>query len=162
MTGYDKARPKATSQDYHNLSRIGRQRAGMSQEQWAEAVGVSVRSIGDYEAGVKIPSAATVLKMAETSQLPVLCYWHMRQALDYAGTMLPPVEQLSLTHSVVVLIRELRKLESARVVEQLLDMAEDGVIDECERPDFDGVCEQLRDVIQAAALVTFADMEGER
>lgn len=162
MTDYDKGRLKATSQDYHNLSRIGRQRAGMSQEQWAEAVGVSVRSIGDYEAGVKIPSASTVVRMAEASQMPVLCYWHMRQALDYAGAMLPPVEQLSLTHSVVVLMRELRRLEDARVVDQLLDMAEDGMIDERERPGFDSVCSQLRDVIQAAALVTFADMEGER
>ena len=67
MTDYDKERLKATSQDYHNLSRIGRQRAGMSQEQWAEAVGVSVRSIGDYEAGVKIPSASTAVRMEAAS-----------------------------------------------------------------------------------------------
>lgn len=162
MTGYSTDDLKSTRHDFHNLSRIGRARAGMSQEQWAEACGVSVRSIGDYEAGVKIPSAATVVKMAETAQLPVLCYWHMRQALDYAGAMLPPVEQLSLTHSVVVLIHELRKLERRNVVDRLLDMAEDGVIDEHERPDFDGVIELLRDLIQAAALVTFADMEGEK
>lgn len=162
MTGYSTDDLKSTRHDFHNLSRIGRARAGMSQEQWAEACGVSVRSIGDYEAGVKIPSAATVVKMAETAQLPVLCYWHMRQALDYAGAMLPPVEQLSLTHSVVVLIHELRKLERRNVVDRLLDMAEDGVIDEHERTDFDGVIELLRDLIQAAALVTFADMEGEK
>lgn len=162
MTGYNADDLKSTRHDFHNLSRIGRARAGMSQEQWAEACGVSVRSIGDYEAGVKIPSAATVVKMAETAQLPVLCYWHMRQALDYAGAMLPPVEQLSLPHSVVVLLRELRNLERANVADRLLDMAEDGVIDQMERPEFEAVCAQLRDLIQAAALVTFADMEGEK
>lgn len=162
MTGYQFGESASTSQDFHNLSRIGRTRAHLTQEQWAEAVGVSTRSIVDYEAGVKIPSAATVLRMAEVAEMPVLCYWHMRQSLEYAGAMLPPVEQLSLPHSVVVLLRELRKLEKANVADRLLDMAEDGVIDTMERPDFDAVCGQLRDLIQAAALVTFAEMEGEK
>lgn len=161
MLSYRIVDKPSTNKDYHNICKIGRTRAGMTQEQWAEACGISVRSVGDYEAMVKLPSEAAAVKMAEVARMPVLCYWHMRQALGYSSDILPAVEQLSLPQAVVNLLKQLRDLERRSVTDQLLDMADDGVIDLSERPNFDAILLELQDVIQAVNLLTYADTEGE-
>lgn len=150
-----------SNRDYHNISLIGRRRAGMTQEEWAEALGVSVRSVGDYEAGRALPSDATVVKMAEVAKLDAICYWHMRQALGYASDILPEVEVLDLGQAVVCLLKELRDLDKRDVVGQLLDMADDGIIDANEEENFQRICAELRDVIQAVLLLLAADKHGE-
>lgn len=57
-----------------NKYKIARQMAGMTQERWAEAIAVDVRSVARYETGETIPSDETVAMMVEISGLAALGY----------------------------------------------------------------------------------------
>ena len=46
--------------DCRNIYQAARKVAGLTQEKAAEMIGISVRSLADYETGVRIPSNATV------------------------------------------------------------------------------------------------------
>ena len=60
-----------------NIYKTARKVAGLTQERWAEAVGVSVDSIRGYETGAVVPADETVRAMAEISGLSPLAYWHL-------------------------------------------------------------------------------------
>jgi len=151
----------AREPDCHNLCLIGRRRAHMTQAEWAEAIGVSLRSVVDYEAMKALPQEATVVRMAEKANLPILCYWYLRQAVGYSTDMLPEAEQVSLPQAVIILLKAMRDLQKRDVTGQLLDMAEDGVIDVNEEPVYLAICDELKDLIQAAVLLLAADTEGD-
>ena len=74
--------------------------AGLTQERWAEALGVSVDSIRAYENGAVVPSDETVRAMSEISGLAPLAYWHLCNKSRLASETLPDVEQLPLPQAV--------------------------------------------------------------
>ena len=66
--------------DARNIYKNARQTAGLTQERWAELLGISPDSVRRYEAGAMLPSDETVLMMAETTGILVLPLWHLRAA----------------------------------------------------------------------------------
>ncbi|MBR6353965.1 MAG: helix-turn-helix transcriptional regulator, partial [Oscillospiraceae bacterium] len=47
-----------------NIYRNARQVSGLTQERWAEALGLSAEAVRQYEAGKILPSDEVVLRMA--------------------------------------------------------------------------------------------------
>ena len=82
-----------------NIYKTARTVAGLTQERWAEAVGVSVDSIRGYEAGAVIPADETVRAMSEISGLAPLSYWHLCNKSTLAADSPQNVENLRLAFS---------------------------------------------------------------
>lgn len=142
--------------NYRNICRIARQTAGLTQERFAEALDVSVESIRLYEAGKGMPSDDVVTRMIEVAGMPVLGYWHLLNKSRIAAEILPTVGECSLPQAVIQLICRIRDFGERHRTDDLLDMAEDGRIDETERPEFDRIIRELDAVVQAAMTLKYA------
>ena len=82
------------------------------------------------------------------------------RATDQLG-VLPEVEAKTLPQATIALTNRLR--DAADCINGLLRIAEDGVIDESERPEFDAIVADLRETIAAAYQVIYAaDAKKER
>ena len=138
---------------YPNLYQRARLSTGMSQERAAELLGLSPESLKQYEGGKTVPKDETVAKMVEVYHLPWLALEHAK-ATDRLG-ILPELEPKPLPMATISLTNRLR--DAADRLAGLLRIAEDGVIDDAERPEFDNIVQDLRETIAAAYQVIYAD-----
>lgn len=140
-----------------NIYKIARKTAGYTQERWAEAVGVSVESVRNYEAGTQTPSEEIVKAMCEISGLTQLSYWHLCQKSSLAAEILPEVETVPLPQAVCAMSSSIRNFVRNERDARLLDMAADGKIDEMERQEFDEIVNELRYIVKAAMQLWYAE-----
>lgn len=142
--------------NYHNISQTGRRIAGMTQERWAEALDISVESVRLYESGRGMPSDDVATRMVEVSGTPVLGYWHLLNKSRVAADLLPQVDTIALPQAVIQLLRRIRDFDSSHRIDRLVDIAEDGRIDQDERPDFEQITRELDGIVQAAMQLKYA------
>lgn len=141
-----------------NIYKTARTVAGLTQERWAEAVGVSVDSIRVYENGSVIPTDETVRAMSEISGLAPLSYWHLCNKSTLAAETLPEVERLPLPQAVVQLLCAIGDFDDNH--RSLVKMAADGKIDAGEAMEWEGIKKRLDAVIRAAIQVKVAEGSG--
>ena len=141
-----------------NIYKTARKVAGLTQERWAEAVGVSVDSIRGYETGAVVPADETVRAMAEISGLSPLAYWHLCNKSALAADTLPEVEQLPLPQAVLQLLTAISAFNSS--YDRLIDLAADGQITVEERSDWIIIKNYLDRIVQAAIQVKVAEGGG--
>lgn len=137
---------------YPNCYKRARQATLFSQETAAEVLGLSSESLRQYEGGRRVPPDDVVARMCEVYDMPWLALEHTR-ATDRLG-VLPEVAPKPLPMATISLANRLR--EAADRLAGLLKIAEDGVIDESERPEFDAIVRDLRETIAAAYEVIYA------
>lgn len=137
-----------------NLYQRARLSTGMSQERAAELLGLSPESLKQYEGGKTVPKDETVAKMVEVYHLPWLALEHLKQAGGVLG-VLPEVNVQSLPTAAITLINRVLDFAERHRDRQLLRIAEDGIIDEKERPDFDAICRDLDGIVGAALQVKY-------
>ena len=53
--------------EYRNIYKSARETAGLTQERWAEVLGISADAVRKYEGGTVFPSDEVVLRMAEVA-----------------------------------------------------------------------------------------------
>lgn len=143
---------------YPNLYQRARLSTGMSQERAAELLGLSPESLKQYEGGKTVPKDETVAKMVEVYHLPWLALEHA-QATDTLGVM-PEVTPRPLPMASIALRNRLQ--DATGRLDALLRIAEDGVIDEAERPEFDDIVLELRDTMAAIYQVIYSGAKKER
>ena len=143
-----------------NIYQAARLQKGITQERAADAIPCSVRSLADYESGVRIPPSETVVRMAEIYDAQYLCYQHLRQTSEIARRLIPDVRECALPEAVLRLIDEIYDFADAREDRRLIAIAKDGTIDENELPEFDRIVSKLADIIQAALAVTYNNTGG--
>ena len=140
-----------------NIYKRARATAGLTQERWAEQLGISVESVRLYESGAGLPSDEVVTRMIEVAVLPVLGYWHLMNKSRVAAEILPEVKTVPLAQAVVQLLHRIREFDEQHRVRELLSIAEDGQIDSAEREDFDGIIKELDGIVQAAMALKFSE-----
>jgi len=145
--------------DYTNIYYDARHTTGLTQERWAELLGLSVDSVKQYEAGKITPSDEVVLRMSEAAGHHIICYWHLLHKSRVAGQILPPVERLPLAQAVVQLLARMREFDREHHDDALLTIAEDGRVDPDELPHFKQVVRDLHGIIQAAIQIDYAERE---
>lgn len=145
---------------YTNIYRNARRASGMTQERWAEVLGLSVEAVRQYEGDVILPRDEIVLRMAEVAGQTIICYWHLLNKSRVAADLLPDVEDVPLPQAVIQLLRRMRDFDRRHRLDDLLDIAEDGVVDNQERPDFDEIVQELMDMFAAAMQVKFSQKEN--
>ena len=143
---------------YPNIYQRGRKTTLLTQEEAAERLHISPETLKRYEGGRLTPPDETVARMCEVYGARWLALEHAK-ATDTLG-ILPPVEPKPLPMATISLTNRLR--DAADRLAGLLRIAEDGVIDDTERPEFDDIVEDLRETIAAAYQVIYADAKKER
>lgn len=139
-----------------NIYKTARAVAGLTQERWAEAVGVSVDSVRNYEAGTQLPGDEVVRAMSEISGLSPLSYWHLCHKSELAADVLPAVEAVPLPQAVCALVSRVEDFVLTSP-DRLLRMAADGRIDEMEQPDYARIMQDLDSIVQAALTLKYAE-----
>ena len=143
---------------YPNLYQRARLSTGLTQERAAELLGLSPESLKQYEGGKTVPKDETVAKMVEVYSCPWLALEHA-QATDHLG-VLPKAEPRPLPMASIALRNRLQ--DATGRLDALLRIAEDGVIDEAERPEFDEIVADLRDTMAAIYQVIYSGAKRER
>ena len=141
-----------------NLYQRARLSAGLTQERAAELLNLSPESLKQYEGGRRIPPDETVARMVEAYRCPWLALEHA-QATDTLGVM-PEVTPRPLPMASIALRNRLQ--DATGRLDALLRIAEDGVIDETERPEFDSIVVELRETMAAIYQVIYSGAKKER
>lgn len=142
---------------YRNIYQDARRTAGLTQERWAEALGLSVEAVRQYETDRCLPSDAVVARMAELAMLPPLGYWHLRHKSSLAAAELPPVERLPLAQAVVQMLAAMRAFEAQHREDDLIGIAADGCVIPDERDKFNSIVRDLHGIVQAALQIDYAE-----
>lgn len=143
---------------YPNIYQRGRKTTLLTQEEAAERLHISPETLKRYEGGRLTPPDETVARMCEVYGVSWLALEHAK-ATDRLG-ILPELEPKPLPMATISLTNRLR--DAADRLAGLLRIAEDGVIDDAERPEFDDIVQDLRETIAAAYQVIYADAKKER
>lgn len=142
--------------NYRNIYKRARETSGMTQERFAEALGLSAESVRLYETGRGLPSDDVVVDMIAISGLQVLGYQHLLNKSRVAAEILPEVAECSLPQAVIQLICRIRDFGDRHRTDDLMNIAADGHIDSDERALFDEIVAELDSVVQAAMQLKYA------
>ena len=141
-----------------NLYKRARLSIGMSQERAAEILGLSAESLKQYEGGRRVPPDEVVARMVDVYRLPWLALEHA-QATDTLGVV-PEVEPRPLPLASIALRNRLH--DATGRLDALLRIAEDGIIDDKERPEFDDIVQELRETMTAIYQVIYSGAETKK
>lgn len=139
---------------YPNLYQRARKEAGMTQEQAAEALSVSVETVKAWEQGQRVPRPEDAERMMAAYGTEWLGLAYTSATCGRLGAV-PAVDPRQLPEAVLALIN--RATELADDYRRLMRIAEDGVIDEREAPEFGRIADNIRDVIAASYAVLYAE-----
>lgn len=134
------------SQDNGNIYKTARMSAGFSQEKAAELLDVSVESIRAYETGQRVPPDLIVAIMAERYTAPWLVLEHA-VLTDVLGLIPKGVRRRTFAQAVLHLLRLWREL--GRHERRLMEIAEDGRVDEDEAEDYDAISDFVGSFVAA-------------
>lgn len=140
-----------------NIYKIARKAAGLTQEQAAELLHISVRSLTEYEAGRTIPASDIVCKMIEVYGTPWLAYEHLRQSSEVGRRYLPEVDLTDLAKSVLRLQKEVADVENIKP--KMVEVACDGVVHPHEEEIWSRVIKEVLEMAGAALAVVFSQKE---
>ena len=140
--------------EYLNPYQKARKTTCLTQEQAAERLGLSTESLKQYELGKRVPSNAVVWQMVQIYDTSWLALEHLRDTSEALG-VLPEVTVQSLPTAAIQLINRVLDFADRHRDRQLLRIAEDGVIDDAERPEFDDIVRDLDGIVGAALQVKF-------
>lgn len=143
-------------EDCGNIYRNARRTAGLTQERWAELIGVSVEAVRQYEAGIILPGDEVAVRMAEGCGQHIVCYWHLLNKSRAATELLPEVRHRRLPEAVLTLLGQVKTFQGDGL-EELLRIAADGRVAEDERERYAEALRQLRELMTAAWELQFAE-----
>ena len=139
---------------YPNLYQRARKEAGLTQEQAAEDLSVSVETVKAWEQGQRVPRPEDAERMMAAYGTEWLGLAYTSATCGRLGAV-PAVDLRQLPEAVLALIN--RATELADDYRRLMRIAEDGVIDEREAPEFGRIADNIRDVIAASYAVLYAE-----
>ena len=151
MTGHD-----------GSIYRTCRESAGMTQEQAAEQLNCSVRALARYETGEQRTPDDMAYHMAVLYDSQYLAVQHLRLVSQVAAELLPAVAVRELPVAAIRIINRMRAFAEQHREQDLLNIAEDGVISSVERPLFDEIMGELREMVQAILELGIVQPEPKR
>lgn len=140
-----------------NIYQIARKSAEMTQEQAAEMLHVSVRSLADYEGGRTTPSGDTVCSMIEIYKTPWLAYEHLRQSSEVGKRYLPSVEFVNLSQSVLRLQKEMGDVSAME--RKIVEVAYDNVVHPYQESVWEMAEKEVLEMVGAGLGVLFYQKE---
>lgn len=141
-----------------NIYQNARVRAGLTQEAAAERLCCTPETIRAFESGRRRPSDDTVCLMAEVYGDLLLGYQHLKTGA--LAPLLPDLMERSLQEGTIRLFRMLHRFARQERIEKLLEIAEDGVIDAQERPVYNAIMDELREIVETVLAISYSQ-EGQ-
>jgi len=142
--------------NYGFIFKNARNTAGLTQERWAESLGVSVDAVQNYEQGRNFPTEETVLLMADISGQKILAYQYMSLKSRIACEILPALgERISLPKAVLKLLAAVNRFQETGITE-LIQLAADGKISEDEAARFQTCLDQMDDLTKCIYEIKYA------
>jgi len=141
-------------QSCENIYKNARRAAGLTQEQAAEQLFISVRSLVDYESGKTLPPDDVVCRMVEVYGSKPLAYLHLKNSTEVGRRFLPELNILDLPRSVLKLQKEVKDITD--IQHQMVDVACDGVVDSHEKETWSNIEKELMEMVGAGLSVVFA------
>lgn len=145
--------------DDTNIYKTARQKAGITREKAAEAMGISVESLKAYETYGRLPFCDVVDRMCLVYDALYLAYQHNRLASGEIKVV-PEVQIMELPLAAIRIINRVQAFAEAHRDRQLLCIAEDGTISEEERPLFDEIMSELDELVKAAVELKLSRTGG--
>lgn len=140
-----------------NIYKIPRRKAGYTQEQAAELLAVSITSLGDYETGARVPPNDVVERMINVYNVKDLAYEHLHETNILMARVVPELEPRGLVQAALRIYNRMERFRREGRLQQLMDIADDGMIDETERPTFDAILADITELIRSGMeLAIFA------
>ena len=87
--------------DCTNIYQSARKIAGLTQERAAELLGLSPRSLADYESGLRLPPNDVADRMVTAYNSQLLAVQHLRNSTQFARDLLPDVQPMALPEAVL-------------------------------------------------------------
>lgn len=143
-------------QDKRNIYKIAREARGLTQEAAAEKLGISDSSIRAYETCQRVPPNEVVELMAICYDAQHLAFQHLRETNSMYGSIVPAVPDCSVLEASAKLINRIYAFADSHSDRRLMRIAEDNVIDQDERPEFNAILEDLQEIVEAALAVKCA------
>lgn len=140
-----------------NIYKAARKSAGLTQEQAAEQLYISVRSLAEYEAGRTIPPDDVVCRMVEIYNTRYLAYLHLKNSTGVGRRFLPELHLVDLPMSVLKLQKEVDDVTSIR--RDIVEVVCDGKIDKEELHKWQNIVKELQEMIEAGLSVIFSQKE---
>ena len=148
-------------EEYRTMYARHRKAAGLTQEKAAELLGISVRSLVNYEAGYTVPPDATVAMMCDVYPAPMLALEHLRASSDVARALLPDVRSLPLPQATCQLIQRIQEFADRNRTRELIRISANGKVDPGEEAEtFGAITEELEGIVQAAIQLRYAQGAG--
>ena len=148
-------------EECRNIYKNARRAAGFTQESAAEQLGVSVESVRAYETGQRIPPNDVVEQMVICYNAQRLAYQHLHETNILMARVVPALEQRSVLEVAVRIYNRMTRFQAKHGVDRLLAIAEDGVVDQDERPEFNAIVEDFREIIKSGLeLEVFCGGDG--
>ena len=145
---------------HQNIYQSARERAGLTQEAAAERMGCAPETIRAYESDRRRPADEIVCLMAEVYNDLSLGYLHLKTGTF--APLLPDLDERSLQECTMRLFRLLRRFVREERADRLMEIAEDGVIDERERPIYDTIMDELKEIVETVVSMMFCPEESGR
>lgn len=136
--------------DCRNIYKICRKSAGLTQEAAAERLDISVESLRAYETGQRVPPNEVVELMVILYNAQHLAYQHLRETNALYSSVVPEVRPKSVLEASAKLTNRIFSFAESHADRRLLRIAEDNIIDEGERPEFNAIMEDLQEIVEAA------------
>ena len=140
-----------------NIYKNARRAAGFTQEAAAEQLGISVESLRAYESGLRIPPFDLVDQMVICYRSQAVGISHLSTISHMARALLPAQPQQRLPEAALSLIDRIYAFADGHRDRELIRIAKDGIIDDTERPAFDGIVRELEGIVQAAVALRCAE-----
>lgn len=141
-------------QEYRNIYQIARESTGLTQEKASELMDISVDSLRAYEGGKRIPPDKIVIKMIEIYDTQYLAYQHLKTSAEIGQKYLPNIEIRELPVAILKLQKEVSDFIKCK--DLMIEITCDGIIDDSERPQWNGIMKELDDVVEAIMALKFA------
>lgn len=149
--------------DYGLLLKSARESRGMTQEQASAEVGVSVDTWYAYEANLRLPQPETVSRICTVLDAGWLA-WYFQEARNGDANVLPAAKARRLPTAVLTLLNRVMAFSEHSRARELMEIAEDGVIDDAERSLYNDIVAELDGIVEAALAVKYpvTDAKKER
>ena len=136
-----------------NIYAAARLACGLTQERAAERLAVSVRSLTDYECGIRRPSDDVLVRMVDVYDAQYLALQHVREGSAIMKQLLPDVGGCTWTEAVLQLLEAVFDFQEEKYDRKLISIARDGKIDDGERAEFDKIVARLQDIMRCSMAV---------
>ena len=136
-------------EEYRNIYKTARRAAGLTQEAAAEKLGISVESVRAYEPDQRIPPNEVVELMVICYNAQHLAFQHVRESNSLMGRVVPQLEQRSVLEVAVRIYNRLNRFTQEHKLDELMQIAEDGRIDDEERKAFDEIVADVQDIVKS-------------